>query len=124
VNSISNTLILSLSEGTYTTDSTGITLSLNNLTYTDIAGNLCGNFSNTPLVDKASPVLISVTTQDKNDNAKIDSIVATFSDSLSGSTAGFSFSGLALDSSYTGTATLLANSITFTLSETSLASDG
>ena len=119
-----NTAILALTESSaYGTDATGMNLSLVNTAYTDPSGNLAGGFANAPLVDKAAPILLSARTEDTNANNKIDTILATFSESLTGSTAGWTVDNLATGSTYTGSVDVGPSTLAFHLTETTDASD-
>ena len=95
-----------------------------NSNYKDASGNIAGSLgSPASLQDSALPQVISVATADTNANGKIDKITASFSENVSGNDSGWVISGLATGSSYAGGAVASGNSIAFTVSETSLASD-
>jgi hypothetical protein len=80
-----NIIHISLQEGTEFDTSVGsLALSLNNSVYADVAGNLLGNISSQPLIDKAAPVLLTAQSLDTNSDAKLDRIELEFSENISG----------------------------------------
>jgi hypothetical protein len=125
VSTAANTLLLNLSESTTeNTDASGLTLSLVNTAYTDLAGNTVGNFTNQVLTDRAAPILVLAKTVDADNNGKIDEIQAVFSESLSGVIASdISINNLATGSVYTGNVNLSGAIATFNIGETTLVSD-
>ena len=54
------------------------------------------------LADEAAPTLVNVRTQDQNANGKIDGIVLSFSENVSGNDAGWTIDGLAAGKSRKG----------------------
>ena len=117
-----NTVILNLTEPTTPDTSTGgMTLSFaNNSSWKDSSNNLMSNtVSPLSLVDKAPPVRISATTQDSNANSKMDNILLTFSENVTGAVgSNFSVTGLSAGSSFANSITSSGNTIALNIGET------
>lgn len=113
-------MTINLSESTiYDTSSSSIDLSLNNSIYTDTSWNLAWNFSNHTVIDKAKPILYSISTYSSKNDGNVDKVKALFSESLSWSLTGFSlnsFPALA----YTWTLSLSWTTLSFNLNSTNI----
>lgn len=120
-----NIILISLQEGTEFDTSVGsLALSLNNSVYADVAGNLLGNISSQPLIDKAAPVLLTAQSLDTNSDAKLDRIELEFSENISGTNYWhFSVNNLAPGAIYAGWGTTLWKKITLTITPTTDAYD-
>ncbi|MDD5213779.1 MAG: lamin tail domain-containing protein [Candidatus Gracilibacteria bacterium] len=125
VNTSSNKINLILNESSAFNTATGnLALSLNNSTYSDLAGNLAGNITSTPIEDKASPVLLSSSTSDNNSNYKVDKIDLLFSENIANITqSNLSLSYLSTGSSITSLTGTGTSTLSLNLAETSSDND-
>lgn len=98
VSVVGSTVLLNLTEPTVPNTSTGgMTVSFtNNGSWKDSANNLASATTNTPIIDRAIPVITRVQTSDTSGNYAID---ITFSEAISGTLSGFTLSG---SSTFTG----------------------
>lgn len=117
-----NTVILNLTEPTAPDTSTGgMTLSfVNNSSWKDSSNNLMSNtVSPLALSDKAPPVRLSAITQDSNSNSKMDNILLTFSENVTGAAgADFAVTGLSTGGTFSNSITSSGNTIALNIGET------
>lgn len=122
-----NTVILTLAEPTnFNTSTGGMTLSFaNNGSWKESSNNLIANtVSSLSISDQAAPIKISAVTKDTDGNSKMDNILLTFSETVTGAIgSNFVVTGLSTGATFSSSITSSGNTIALNIAETSSDND-